>query len=510
MTRTARFLEGLVFGYLFQIVVMVTGIWLTPFLLRHLGQHDYGLWLVGLQLLNYVSLVDFGVLAIFPREVARLSSPGEAALPLADLVRKTTKIVLGQALLVGIGSYCLWLTVPASWAALRAPLGWVLASMAAIYPLKLFPALLEGFQDLGFANRARLGAWAASTALTIYLVSQGSGLYSLAAGLILNQVAFSGIAALRLRSLRPDLFNGFFQADKFGWADFTRGAWVSIGQVAQLLLGGIDMVVIGNVLGPEAVVPYACTSKLIMVLQHQPHIIVQGAMPGLSQMKGSESRERIRATSTALNISMLLLSGWLATVILSINAGFIEWWVGGNQYAGNVLSLAFVVTMLARHFTHTLGYTLFCFGYERLTSISALVEGLVNLALAYIGTKYLGLPGIPLATLAAALFVALPFSLRGLTRELQVPASVILQPFLPVVLRSAVLIALAYGVSTLYMPHGPVALALTGLGSSLIYGLCMLDYARRPPLGRYIEAHIPAVRSWWLRPSPELPGGSEA
>ena len=34
-----------------------------------------------------------------------------------------------------------------------------------------------------------------------------------------------------------------------------NGAWISVNQIAQVLLGGTDLVVIGKLLGPEAVVP---------------------------------------------------------------------------------------------------------------------------------------------------------------------------------------------------------------------------------------------------------------
>src|SRR5439155_16324286 len=69
-SRTKRFFDGVVLGYAYMWLIMVAGLWLTPFLLRRIGGHDYGLWLIGLQVLNYLSLVDFGVLALLPREVA--------------------------------------------------------------------------------------------------------------------------------------------------------------------------------------------------------------------------------------------------------------------------------------------------------------------------------------------------------------------------------------------------------------------------------------------------------
>ena len=70
MSRTNRFLGGLGFGYLQQVAVLVTGLWLTPFLLNRLGQHDLGVWLMITQVIAYLGLLDLGVIGLLPRETA--------------------------------------------------------------------------------------------------------------------------------------------------------------------------------------------------------------------------------------------------------------------------------------------------------------------------------------------------------------------------------------------------------------------------------------------------------
>jgi len=70
MSRTRRFVSSALLGYAYQAAALVTGLWMAPFLLGRLGQHDYGLWLVGLQILTYMALLDFGIVALLPRELA--------------------------------------------------------------------------------------------------------------------------------------------------------------------------------------------------------------------------------------------------------------------------------------------------------------------------------------------------------------------------------------------------------------------------------------------------------
>jgi len=70
---------GIAYGH--QAAIVLVGIWLTPFLLHRLGQHHLGLWLVAGQLLGYLALLDLGVIAILPREVAFASDRRKAPVP---------------------------------------------------------------------------------------------------------------------------------------------------------------------------------------------------------------------------------------------------------------------------------------------------------------------------------------------------------------------------------------------------------------------------------------------
>src|SRR5262249_5630350 len=70
VSRTSRFLRGLGIGYLNLVITTVAGFFLTRFYLHHLGQVNYGYWLVASQLLGFAGLLDLGVVALLPREVA--------------------------------------------------------------------------------------------------------------------------------------------------------------------------------------------------------------------------------------------------------------------------------------------------------------------------------------------------------------------------------------------------------------------------------------------------------
>src|ERR1700688_4877005 len=126
MSRSKTFLSGAFFSYLHQGCAMLVGLWLTPFYLRLLGAHDYGIWLVGLQVLTFLLLADLGVLAVVPRDVARehgreLSEPQSDRLRV--LVGQTSKVVLCQTLFVALAAVVLYLFRVRSISSLQGPVG---------------------------------------------------------------------------------------------------------------------------------------------------------------------------------------------------------------------------------------------------------------------------------------------------------------------------------------------------------------------------------------------------
>ena len=62
-----------------------------------------------------------------------------------------------------------------------------------------------------------------------------------------------------------------------------RLVWISVSQIAQVLLNGTDLLIIAGLLGPTAVVPYACTGKLVSLLANQAQLFMQMALPALSE-----------------------------------------------------------------------------------------------------------------------------------------------------------------------------------------------------------------------------------
>ena len=288
-----------------------------------------------------------------------------------------------QLPVVAVVALATWWLLPAQWAPLAGPLGVVMVAFVVLFPLRVFPALLQGLQDLGFLGAVQLGGLVAGTLVTIVAVLSGAGLYALALGWVTTQVAPAALAWGRLRrrhaSVRPA------QRVRLAWADartqLSRGVWISVSQIAQVLLTGTDLVVVGTLIGPEAAVLLRLHRQAGRAAR-QPAAAVpadgaagaeraarrRGARapePGVAQHDAAAAARQRRHRRAGASWS---------------TKRFVSWWVGAARFGGFELTAALVAGMFVRQVNFAAVYTLFCFGYERRLALTSVADGVVGVA----------------------------------------------------------------------------------------------------------------------------------
>lgn len=500
MSRTARFMGGLRMTYIHQAVVTVVGLWLTPFLLRHIGQHDYGLWLLATQITGYLLLLDLGALAFLPREIAYVTGSAAAddaarQAQLERVVARTWRMVLRQWPLVFVAAIGAWFWVARTWPELSVPFAWLVAVFVALFPARIYQTALVGLQDLHFVGRVILATWVLQTAVTIVTILMGGGLWSLVTAWITSNVIPAVVAYWRLRHHFGLHVRRANAAGELLAGLYRRGLWSSASSVASVLVAGTDLFVIGKLLGPAAAVPYALTGKLVGVFGNQPHAVVHAALPALAELRAQRDSQRLANVMAALCLSMLLVSGGIASVILAANEGFVRWWVGNARFGGLALSTLLVVLMIGRHWLATYTYSLFAFGYERLLALLALGDGVVTVTLMYFLVRWLGPIGAPIGSVASAMLVGMPIVLWALSREMELSIAGVIAPLVPWLLRFVPYAALCWAYSHFFMPHGFVGIAAVSAVAALGYTVLMIPFVLRSPLEPYLRDRIPR-RAW--------------
>jgi O-antigen/teichoic acid export membrane protein len=507
-SRLRRFVGGLGLGYVHTIVVIALGLWLTPYLLRHLGTREYGLWLIGAQVVVYLGLLDLGVVALVPRDVAAVvgrtheggMSERRRAEALQSLVAQTVRIVLVQLPVVAVaGALVVWL-LPSAWEPLRWPLAFVVAAFVVTFPLRILGALLQGLQDLTFLGTVQLSAWLAGTATTVACIVAGAGLYSLVGGWVVTQGLSAFVSWRRIRTTFPDVIPRRLPSISLAAlrAQLQHGTWITVHQIAQVLLGGTDLMVVGRLLGPEAVVPYACTGKLVSLLANQPQLFMQTALPALSELRGSAPRQRLFDVSRSMSQVLLLGSGGIVVVVLAVNEPFVRWWVGESAFAGGGLTAVLLAGMLLRHLNLTAIYTLFCFGHERRLALTSVADGVCGVVAMLVLVPLVGLYGAALGPVFGTLFVSLPNNLRALAREEGTSVTAFLRPLGPWFARFALVVTGAAALTAMVPVRGPWVFVPVAAAVATAYAALLWPVLRTPPLGDLVAARLAP----WLSQAP--------
>jgi O-antigen/teichoic acid export membrane protein len=498
ISRRRSFLGGAFFGYLYQACVLAVGLWLTPFYIRTLGTHDYGVWLVALQVLTLLLLCDFGVLSVLPRDVARESGASGAghSSELPSLIRQTAAVVLMQTLLIAV------LAVVALWVkpvepSLRGPLIVILAVFVLSYPLRLFPAVLQGLQDLTFLGQVRVWVWGGATVLTVALLLAGARFYALVAAWCVQQVGNDLVAGWRLHRLYPGLTLGALRRSpgRLSWRWFFRGFWVSVQQVAYFAVSGADLLIIGRFFGPATVVIYSCTAKLTNVLQNQPALLAGTALPGLSHMRTRESAERTLETATTLGQAMLLLVGFIFCLVMAVNRPFVSVWIGPGFFGGMALTLVLLLNFLFRNIDYTLAIALFAFGHEKRSAIRTGLDGLVSVTLAVLLARRLGVTGVAAGFLGGVLLVGIPVDAVVLSREFGISIGRLFEPYYSYLWRIGLVAAGGAILARSVGPPGVAKLIAITAAVSGAYFLIFFRHVQRSPLASHLRSTAATLRA---------------
>ncbi len=505
MTRSARVLAGVSFSYIQLAVTTLIAIWYTPFLLRHVGTHDFGIWSAALPILGYVGYAEFGVLMILQRDVSyQLGAAGgdpAAAAGLADRIGQTLRMLVFQFPVLAAVSVVMFTTLSRTWGEAKLPFAVILVVLVGTFPLRAAHAALVGLQDLAFLGRLSLVNYVAGIAVSVVLLLVGCGLVALATSWAFTQVVLTVSCVVRLRLRFPTAFPR--RLTPVSWTEvgdqLHRGFSIIAAQVAAVMLLSSDVVVIAAMLGADAVVPYTITDKLLTMFGNIPTQITTAAMPALSELRTSPDRHRLADVCTALVRVSLLAIGLVVVLIVFVNGGFVAWWVGKSAFAGPPVSLLICLAGLATLLTGSTNYPLYAFGAERRILVSTALAGGVAVGLGALLTRWIGLAGPPVAMILGSVLVGLPINFAGIARETGTSLWKELRELLPFAWRFAALVTVAFFAGRRWPPTTFVTLAAASIGAVLVYVAVMFPLALRHPVGMYVRPRLDRLRLRFAR-----------
>ncbi len=479
----------------------MSGLAVTPILVREVGASAIGSWLGTGQIIGIIGIFDFGMSILFVREVAALS--GQVASAKRDagfgaIIGNFTLVSLIQLPVLLGGCGIAWILLPAEMQRHTGICFFVLGVLVCTFFLKYLTNVLMGLQDQIQVARFQLVAWTISTSITYLLATNGYGIKSLAIGWAVAELVVPLCAGFRIWSQFPFVFRAVhFNLGKIPFRSYwEKGKWLMIGNFTHILTSSNDLTIIGKVAGPTQVSVYSMTNKLFGIASNLPNQIVGVATPTMFQIVSEDRKKNFLRIFSGIVQITLILSGFLVAAILSVNSQFIPWWVGGEFYGGNALTIALGINLIIRQLAACSAFGCLWLGYHRDSVVAPLLAGIFTVLLAIPLTKYAGSLGTVWASTATIILVSLPWSLYRLCLALDVSLAEVMQPHLAWAWRTLFVLIVSFGFSMVPSQFGLFGMIAKALFVTILYLFMMKPILFGSLLGEYVIPRFKKISFW--------------
>lgn len=425
-SRTAKVITNAAANYARFLVSVVVFFLLTPLIIRHVGQRDFGLLTLTSSVLAFFSLLDMGLGTSVVRYVAECSGA-------RDIDRRnrivSTLAVLYLALsfiaALGIGAfstvYADLLSVPDDQRSKALALLLILAARYVVLalPLGMFQGILFGEQRIFLINTVQIVVTLLYAAAAWAALSRGGGLITLAwINLAVMLIEYSAYAVFALRRV-PGLRIAWSLADRTLLREITSfSAAQLIISSAAIVRMRTDPLIVSWVLPLSQVAVYAIALR---VAENALLLTKQGInvlTPLIAQLKGEGDTQKVRFLLVSVG-KFSFFSAVLLTVTISTFAReIIALWVG-PEFAGAAPVLVVLMTAMCLLVPQmSAASVLMMTGHHKKMAKAEVAGMCINVGVSVALSRSLGLMGIAIGTLVATILVDL-FYIVGAACRLQ-------------------------------------------------------------------------------------------
>jgi O-antigen/teichoic acid export membrane protein len=390
---------------------------LTPFILRHLGDAGYGVWALLASLTGYYGLLDAGLRVALTRSLTR-------DLAVGDYGRLNRTASTGMVALAVVAVFVLLASLLLGWATpwfindlqpgVASEIWWcfllVGAALAVQFVLFPFSAVFTATQRFDLANALGITTRLLSAGAVVLLLNAGYGLIGLSAVVAGSNVLDYGLRWLLAYRILPQLHVSPRLADKDSLREIAHfGVWNTVDAASVRIILYTDGMVIGWFLSPAAIALFALAANVRNYFDELFAPVGHVFFPPATHAHARGDAEGLRR---------LYLGGTRLLAVLATGAGliaafwaedFFRLWLG-ERYADGAGSVPMLFQILLGAAVATASQRLgtqVLLAAARVKTMVALTasEAAANLVLSILLVRQFGLLGVALGTLLPALVV---------------------------------------------------------------------------------------------------------
>jgi O-antigen/teichoic acid export membrane protein len=424
-----RFAVNVAMNWVATAVNMVVPFFLTPFVVRHLGALQYGIWILAVSIVSYLALLDLGLRSAVIRFVSKAEGAGKS-----EDATAVIHAAFWFRLLIGLGVAVLAMLLAflaphlfkiPSELMLAARVTVLLCGIGVSVTLisGVFGAVLAAIHRFDLLSTVTMCQTIARACGVLLILRSGRGLISMAfwelavitaAGGLTCIIALKKLPAARPRMSRPD-------------SSVLRTLWsysltTFVFMIAVQIIINTDSLVIGACLSLSMVTFYSIGSSLVSYATQVAGAVSSTFTPIASNLEASGRSNELEGMLLRGTQAMLGLALPIAIALTFRGGTFISIWMG-PQY-GVVSEMVLRILMISLFFSMgdaTAGSIMMAIDKHKPMTRWAVYEAVLNLGLSIVLAKKVGLYGVAWGTSISMAFTHLAFWPRYVRGTLHTP-----------------------------------------------------------------------------------------
>lgn len=345
---------GIFLNYVIIGLNVLLGLLYTPYMLRMLGQNEYGLYSLVASIIAYLTLLDFGFGSAIIRYTAKL---------IADHKYKEQWEMNGMFFIVysiiGFLAFCIGLFLYYNIEVLfekkmtldeieqaRIMILLLVFNLAVTFPLSVFGALITAYQDFIFQRVLTIMRLVLSSAIIVLLLYWG---YKAVAMVVVQTVFNISILVINCLYCFKKLHIRVVFA-KFNWNLLKEiciySFWIFLSAIIDRIYWGTGQFVLGATMGTAAVAVFSVAILLQQMYMTFSSSISNVLLPRITILINQEGTEKL---ISGLFIKIGRLQSVIMSFILSgfviFGLAFVEIWAGKDYAQSYIVALIFFVAL---------------------------------------------------------------------------------------------------------------------------------------------------------------------
>lgn len=392
---------GVVLNYVVIFLNTVVGLLYTPYMLRMMGQSEYGLYSLVASVIAYLTVLDLGFGNAIVRYTAkfRAEKKTEEQYEMFGMFFLLYLVIGIVAFGIGLGLYfnvdTLFGNTMTAVELGRARIMMLLlvANLAFTFPMSIWGSIIQAYEDFVFQKSLNIIRIILNTAVMICLLHFG---YK-AVAMVVVQTIFNVLTLVVnfIYCRRKLNIHIYFRFKHFHWGFLKEVAiysfWIFLNAIIDRVYWSTGQFVLGAMVGTAAVAVFAIAIQLEGMYMQFSTAISSVFLPKVTAMVATNrSRKEISDLFIRTGRIQYIVLAYILSGFIIFGRQFIELWAGAGYTDAYIISLLFFIPLTVP-LIQNLGITILQARNEmKFRSVLYIIIALVSLAMQIVLTGYFG------------------------------------------------------------------------------------------------------------------------